>query len=161
MFAQSEQCCTSSFGSCCPSAARVTSPGCRGSGNGRAELTLPGRAREGLVRSRATVEFAGCRATGLCSISTEREAGALSFASGTDQLTEEKRADISHCFPVIHTHTHTEETERGILGIPRHMLAHHYHPRTRLHTKIYVTIHKAKIPADARTQPCQHPVWKP
>lgn len=30
------------------------------------------------------------------------------------------------------------------MGIPRHMLAHHHHPRT----EIYVTIHKAKIPTD-------------
>lgn len=39
------------------------------------------------------------------------------------------------------------------------MLAHHYHPRTRLHIKIYVTIHKAIIPADTQTQSCQKP-WK-
>lgn len=96
-------------------------------------------------------------------VSGHRKAGALSFASGTDRLTEAKRADISHCFPVIHSHTHThaQEIERGILGIPRHMLAHHYHPRTLLHTKIYVTIHKAKIPADTQTWSCQQPVWKP
>lgn len=41
------------------------------------------------------------------------KAGALLFASGTDHLTEEKRADISHCFPVMQTcartHTHNEE----------------------------------------------------
>lgn len=37
------------------------------------------------------------------------------------------------------------------MGIPRHMLAHHYHPHTCLHIKIYVTIHKDKIPADTQT----------
>lgn len=45
------------------------------------------------------------------------------LASRRDQLTEERRgAGISHCFPVTLTHGCTEEKDRSILGIPRHVL---------------------------------------
>lgn len=68
---------------------------------------------------------------------------------GADQITVDKRADISHCFPVRCSLSYTdgdrEGRERGVRvswDIRRHTLAHPYHPLTHLHTTIYVTIHK-------------------
>lgn len=44
--------------------------------------------------------------------------------------------------------THSRRnTHRGVLGMPRHMLAHHHHPHSRLHTKIYETNHKLSTDA--------------
>lgn len=40
---------------------------------------------------------------------------------GTDQLTEETRADISHCFPVTHTHTATQPHSHTCTDVHTHL----------------------------------------
>lgn len=63
------------------------------------------------------------------------KAGALLFPSGMDQLTEEGRPDISHCFPAMHTHTQKEEQRAASWVYPQ-----------RSHGRIYVTVSGDDIP---------------
>lgn len=84
--------------------------GCCGLGNGR-QVNL-GAPRD--TRSQGTVAVHDCSAwlhallvAVFAKLSRQRRAGALLFAPGRDQLTEDNCADISHRFPVMRSHTHT------------------------------------------------------
>lgn len=71
--------------------------------------------------------------------------------SGTDQLTEERRADISHCFSVTHTCTRRGNRERYLGYTQTYAYTSLSPTHTCLHVKLYLTIHKAEIPADLQT----------